>query len=238
MEKKKRIEEWVLLIFLYLLFVSLPSLSGLPFSEQTPLRFGFRLAFAFLLMVFLPSKWGKPGRFAFRYFPFFLLLPFSNWIAFAFSGNVGSFCFEYQDVLRIVDLFLTVFLEETIFRVFPLSGLQEEKTKIRMIFVSSLAFAVCHLAQGSWMQGVYCFGLGLALASLFVYGGGVWFSALLHFLFNFFNNELYTWFGGGVPYRLFYLVNIAVGILFALYYLALLLIRLKRARNSRKYIRR
>ena len=233
-EKRKRIEEWVLLVFLYLLFVSLPSLSGFPFSEQVSLRFGFRLAFAFLLIVFLSPKWGKPGRFAFRYLPFFILLPISNWLVVAVSGKLGAFHFEYQDGLRLVDLLLTVFLEETIFRAIPLSSLKDEKTKIAWIFVSSLVFALCHLAQGSWTQGVYCFGLGLALASLYVYGGGIWFSALLHFLFNFFNNEVYGWFEGGGSLRLFYLVNILVGAIFALYYLALLLIRLKRAKSSRR----
>ena len=236
MEKRPRFSDLLILILLYLFAVSLPALSGLPGLEQTRIRFVFRLAFFLFLALFGFLRFPKPGKFAWRYLPFFLL-PFTNLLVIAIQGG-ASFSFSYDDGIRLVDLFLTVAIEETLFRVLPFIGLAGEKEKRTWIVLSSVLFSLCHLAGGSWMQGVYCLGLGLALASLSVYGGGAYYAFLLHFAFNLFNGEFVSYLGGTNLDAIYFAVNVSAGIAFAAYYLFLIFLRFKRGGSSQRYTHR
>lgn len=236
MEKRNRLSDILLLVLLYIFAVSLPALSGLPSGEQSKIRFLFRLVYFLFLVLFGYFRFERPARFSWRYLPFFLL-PFSNLLVVALEGG-ASFSFSYDDGVGLVDLILTVGVEETLFRLLPLEGLKSEKEKRTGIVLSSVLFSLCHLAGGSWVQALYCLGLGLALASLRVYGGGVFYSAALHFAFNLCNDKLIAWLGGVDVGETYYLVNVSAGILFALYYLSLALIRLKREGSSQRYNRR
>ena len=232
MEKRASFSTLLILALLYVFAAGLGSFGSLSSYDREAVGFGAKLGYLLFLILFdfVSPKKGK--RMGWLYLPFFLT-PFSNLLALLIGG---AFAFEFSslDALRLCSLPLGVFLEEVIFRDLALKGREGRKDKSMWLLISSLLFALCHLASGlslsSLIQVAYTFGLGLLCGILYLEGGGFWPSFLLHLLFNLFNNEVYRWVYGGISEVVFYAVNIGVAVLAGAYlaFLTLKVIRIRR----------
>ncbi len=219
MEKRASFSNLLILALLYIFAAGLGSFGSLSPYDREAIGFGAKLGYLLFLILFGLASPKKGKRMSLLYLPFFLI-PFSNLLA-LFLG--GTFVFEFSslDALRLCSLPLGVFLEEVIFRDLALKGREGRKEKGMWLLVSSLLFALCHLASGlslsSLIQVAYTFGLGLLCGFLYLEGGGFWSSFFLHLFFNLFNNEVYHWVYGGVSEIAFYAVNVVVAVLAGAY---------------------
>lgn len=210
----------LLSIVLYLVCVSLPSFV----PGMTQEHFAGIARWAFLpFVVFLLLRTGQkpylgsPKRFP-STLPLFLIC-FGNMAALLQSGsyheaNVSNLLWRFFFTLA------TAFIEEAAFRFGLLEAINKTGLKKFSILISAFIFGVMHLFAlftGSAIlptlaQAGYTFILGLLLGVAYTQGGFL--SAfLLHFAFNFLQNDLYSSLGGGnwdVP---FFIWNIGLGIL-------------------------
>ena len=225
MEKKTSLTTLLILALLYIFATGLGSFGSLSSYDREAVSFGAKIGYLIFLILFGLVYLKKGKRMSWIYLPFFLV-PFSNLFALLIGGSF-SFEFTSLDALRLFSVPLGVFVEEIIFRDLALKGRENKKEKMAWLFLSSLLFALSHLAAGFSLsvliQVAYTFGLGLLCGLLYLEGGGFWASFFLHLLFNLFNNEVYRWVYGGVSEIAFYAVNIGVALLTGAYFLFLLL---------------
>ena len=164
----------------------------------------------------------KKGDLAFLPFVF---IAFSNFLVVFISG------FEKLDIstnyiLKYLLFYALVALnEELVFRVVVNGELLKYQPRLKSIIISSAIFGLIHLVNinslGSipyvLLQVLYSFGFGLVLSLIYTYTSNIIYVFLLHFLFDYLNGflavELYDF-----EYNLwFYLVNIIISVVFALY---------------------
>ena len=224
MEKRTSFSTLLILALLYIFATGLGTFNSLSSYDREAVAFGAKLGYLIFLILFGFVSLKKGKRMSWLFLPFFLI-PFSNLFA-LLAGGAFTFDFSSLDALRLFALPLGVFLEEIIFRDLALKGREGKKEKLMWLFLSSLLFALSHLASGfslsSLVQVAYTFGLGLLCGLLYLEGGGFWPSFLLHLLFNLFNNEVYRWVCGSVSEIAFYAVNIGVAVLVGTYFVFLL----------------
>lgn len=159
----------------------------------------------------------------------FLLAVCSNFIALAFGGstNIPSKSTLWLIMMAVYFLF-GVFCEEFVFR-FLIHGALVNTTPIKRILASAGIFALMHLLNivnvrsvdallSVAIQIVYAFGIGILLGFIYEYSYSLVPCIVFHFLFNFINTGLWTYFGANCLTDLqYYLVNIGVGFVLAVY---------------------
>lgn len=227
MNKKTPFSTSLLICLLYLCFISLGSnFSGL---DGAKVRFVVRILFLLFLVIFGYNKKEKRERFSFACLPFFFLFPFSNYVSLFIRGNF-SFYYSNELIFLLFDCALTAFVEEKIFR--SLFIYSDDKYKWKSILLSSLVFSLSHIFNGfsiqTLMQVIYTFGLGVALGSIYAYGGGFIYSFLLHFVFNFFNGTLYNYFRPTKIDTLYIVSNVIIGAIIVTYYLSIVFIKTRK----------
>ncbi len=224
-----------IIIVIYVGLMGLSSIPSLSNFECSILRMFFRSFLLLYLYIFGFLRKEKRKTFSFKYLPFFIILPFSNYFSLFFRSDV-SFTFSFELLFYFIDCLLLSFTEETLFRSIVLSvEINKEKTW-KYIVLSSLLFSFSHLLNGfnysTLIQLFYTFGLGVILSSIYFYGGGFFYSFLLHFMFNFFNGYLFSCFNGSKDWQSFIICNVVIGAMMTIYYLVLVLIKLKSKSQS------
>ena len=224
-----------IIIVIYVGLMGLSSIPPLNNFECSILRMFFRSFLLLYLYIFGFLSKEKKKIFSFKYLPFFIILPFSNYFSLFFRNNV-SFSFSFELFFYLIDCLLISFFEEAIFRSIILSGTYNEKTTWKYIIFSSLLFSFSHLLNGfnlsTLIQLIYTFGLGVILSSIYYYGGGFFYSFLLHFMFNFFNGYLFSCFNGSKDWPSFIICNVVIGAIMTIYYFVLVYLRLKSKSKS------
>lgn len=229
--EKKKIYSVLLLICLFLLITSIPlerviSSSWVLFSIQISLRLGFLIFAVYYIhkeeINFLTFHRLKSN--IFLLFPF-LLLCFSNYFV-ALLQNSPRISVPFSLLLQSVILYaFTAINEEIVFRgvLFPLFK-KRYSTFLSMLY-SSLIFGAIHLLNISsiasipyvLIQVLYCFGLGMLLSFLFAHTENILIPIFFHFLFNVIND---TWVSNhfDISWDLtFFLINVGLALIFALY---------------------
>lgn len=226
--KRKSIYDILIWIFAYVFVISLPSLFNLNELDKEMLTFALRLCFLIVLVVFGKAKERMFKPLNLWFLPIILLLPFSNYFYLLFCSNI-TFDFSNKFFFYIFDCFIIASIEEILFRSFTLNGLETKKDKMIWWIASSLMFGLLHFAAGfslgTLAQVGYTFFLGLMLGALYLYGGGFIWCLLLHFVFNLFNDKLFECFSYTGEAHLYYVANVAVGMIIGIYLLLLLIFK-------------
>lgn len=201
---RKAFLDALIVLFIYIFCVSLP---GFLVYEQNEVSSGLRLLFIAPCLVYLISEgfhfnYVKPLR-RLLCIPLFFVC-FGNAASLLFSGS--SLWMEEGSVLRnIAAVLATAISEELIYRFALIDSFEKNpKSKKVAILLSSVLFGISHLLPilgggaviPCLIQAGYTFLLGLLLGVSYKVGGLV-ISILVHFVFNFLQNELYLSSGGG-----------------------------------------
>ena len=111
----------------------------------------------------------------------------------------GSFSFENSFIVNVFSCIVVSLNEELIFRVVLLQNLNY-KNKLVNVLVASGTFALCHIVTfiasrfnpQALVQVGYTFVFGLVLSSVYIFTNSYIYCVLMHFLFNLFNNEIFS----------------------------------------------
>lgn len=150
------------------------------------------------------------------------LFCFGNLASLPFSGSAVN---EVGDLTRPILFTLgTALLEEVVFRFAFIEAIDRTNLKKYDVWISAVVFGLCHLASilagaailPTLAQAGYTLLLGLVLGFLYKVGG-IFPCILLHFAFNFFQNDLYLALGGGTWNLPFFAFNIGFYLLSAGY---------------------
>ena len=243
--RKREFYSVILLILIYLLFVSIPF--SMFINNETVvyiLNISMRVLFIPFFFIYVKKEnllsLNKPEfkLVDFKYIPF-LLLTVSNLIV----SLISKFdMYEISSTEIIKNLILSVFIafnEELVFRVVVCKELIVTQSRFKTMLYSSIVFGLIHLLNinslGSipyvLLQVVYSFGLGLLLSLIYIQSYNFVYIFMLHFLFDFLNgfliSDLYV-----LEYNLvFFIVNISIGVIIGLY---ALLLYLKEEKNVTK----
>ena len=221
--------DWLFCFFLYLFAVTLPAPSYLEQSSLTgALRFIFLPVFFLLLRGHgIKPNMGSPKK-ALLCMPL-LLLSLGNIASLLVNGGIQE---PNHDALTRLFVFSlgTAVAEEIIFRYGLMEGLGHTNLAKFDILISASIFGLAHsvgfftggapmmvLAQIGYTS---LFGLLLGVAYKF---GGIIPAVLLHFAFNFLQNDLFVALGGGEWNAMFFVFNIAFYLACAGYALLLFL---------------
>lgn len=231
MSDKRDFYSIFIVILVYLALMGLCSISSLDSFDSSILRLLFRFLFLIYLYVFDFLNKEKLRKFSFRYLPFFILFPFSNFLILLFRKNL-SFDFSFYSVFYLIDCLIAAFIEEILFRSLLLKGKENAKARWKYLVLSSCLFSLSHLFNGfnltALLQVIYTFGLGMVLGSIYLYGGGFFYCVLLHFMFNFFNGYISSCFKGSNNFQAFIICNVIIGTIIVVYYFVLAFIRIKK----------
>ena len=174
----------------------------------------------------------------------FIAIAFSNMIAASIDGGfMGQSTSNSMFVINIAITFISVIIEEIVFRLFIHNSLVNT-TSIKRIFGGAAIFALCHLLNivsvrtvyalvGVLVQTIYTFGLGILLGFLYEYSYSLLGAIGLHFIFNFFNTTLYEYMGGYTSTLAFYLTAVVLGVEVGIY--TFLIYRYKFSKFERYY---
>ena len=103
--------------------------------------------------------------------------------------EIETINYSGKDLVQIILLFIIVALvEEALLRGYVLKNLMYSFNKYIALFVSSLLFAVMHIANPNmdWFSFLNLFLAGILLGISYVYTKNLWFPIALHFSWNFF----------------------------------------------------
>lgn len=169
------------------------------------------------------------------FLPLFIIC-FSNFFCLLIPESNIAFSFSFPLLLEIVLSILIAWNEEYIFRLLLINNLDESKTTLYKILISSCIFALCHLTHFistlnpvALIDVVYTFGVGLILGFIYVYSESLALVFVFHSFYNIINNNLaQNWISYGNNAFLYYLINIIVGLVAGIYLLVLYLLKLKK----------
>ena len=105
--------------------------------------------------------------------------------------EIETINYSGKDLVQILLIFIIVALvEETLLRGYVLKNLMYSFNKYIALFVSSLLFAVMHIANPNmdWFSFLNLFLAGILLGISYVYTKNLWFPIALHFSWNFFQS--------------------------------------------------
>ena len=170
------------------------------------------------------------------FLPFFVL-PFSNFVGSAIEG--ASYSPSYPAGILVLQGFSTLSLatlEELLFRFLLFSYLSTRMKKSHALLLSSAIFGLLHFLNllggasigSTLLQVGYSFGNGLILGLLWWHGGGLLMPVLYHFLFNFFNDDLFTFFYQGDHGVMMMVTNIVFGAVALIYGILLYFLYLRK----------
>ncbi len=236
-KRKREFYSVILLILIYLLFVSIPF--SMFIKNETVvyiLNISMRALFIPFFFIYVKKEnllsLNKPEfkLVDFKYIPF-LLLTISNLIV----SLISKFeMLEVSNIEIIKNLILSAFIafnEELVFRVVVCKELIVTQSRFKTILYSSIIFGSVHLLNinsfGSipyvLLQVVYSFGIGLLLALVYTKTYNFIYVFVFHFLVDFLNgfliSDLYN-----LEYNLiFFIVNIGIGVIIGVYALLIYL---------------
>ncbi len=166
----------------------------------------------------------------------FLIIVFNNLIFLLFKQKDTAFTYNFEFILQII---LTIFVsisEELLFRCY-FHKTFNIKNKLTKIIVSSLFFALFHVVYFlssfnplDLIRIVYTFGLGLVLGFIYEFSNhNFLYICLLHFLFNFLNNDLFINLYNGTNDYVFYIVSIIISIVTSIYGISIYFLYFKKS---------
>ena len=146
-----------------------------------------------------------------------------------YSTLINSACFCLATALS----------EEIIFRGMACEVIKSKYNKPLTLLISAAVFGVVHFIAGVFssplgalIQMGYTFYLGLVVGLTYLYGGSIYASVFIHFVFNFLNDSLFQILYEGNWNTTFYIVNISVGVVVAVYGLLLFFLFEKKNRQD------
>jgi membrane protease YdiL (CAAX protease family) len=131
---------------------------------------------------------------------------------------------------------LTAILEELLFRNILLEEfIRQNFTKFKSLLYSSLIFGSIHLLNISSLssipyciiQSIYTTGIGLIFGLVYIKTHNITYPIIIHFLFNYINDIFITHIYNLTWDLTFFIVNISIGIVVALYSLFIYKIKFK-----------
>ena len=228
-----RLSDILLFALLFVFVAAFPvDLIPLDLTYQLLVRIGLRLLlltyYIYIIVKYKIKVFGNANiRNLLLCLPFFIICG-SNFVS---SSIVGGFAGPTMSVINMVlSTFLTLFVaisEEIVFRLFIHNNIMVSSS-IKRIFASAGIFALMHLlnivnvrhVEGLvtvLIQTVYTFGLGILLGVMYEYSYSLVGCVVLHFCFNFFNDTLYTYYGGYTSTLCFYLTAAVCGVVVLTY---------------------
>lgn len=166
-----------------------------------------------------------------------LLVCFSNYFYLLVLNSNVSFNFSRNIIFEIILALLVAINEEIVFRLFLINNI-ENKSNVFKVIISSLVFALTHLTLffssfnvGDLLVVAYTLPLGALLAISFILTNSIIPGVVIHFLFNTFNDTIFTCFVTTSSNMLAYiLVNVFVAVFIAIYVLIILLIKFSKTK--------
>lgn len=159
-----------------------------------------------------------------------LTICFSNYFTLFFVDSLTFSINKYLWLSIILNLLIAL-NEEFIFRLIFINNLEDRPNYYKLL-MSAIVFGGCHFANflGSFdpsalLQVVYTTALGLLLAFTFIKTNSIIPCITIHFLFNTFNNLVFSSFAYTFNIKVFLIVNVLVGVAVCLYVLAVSFIR-------------
>ena len=220
----------LLCVAIYLLATSIPSFGLVEQSDFTGVLRYVALPFVVVLLYKDGYRLSKHSWTSALLCLPLLLVCFGNLISIGLNSQ-ATIAWNTSSLSRdFVYTLGTAVTEEVVFRFGLLEALKRTSAKKCAILISSLVFGVCHLGGllggasigPTLMQGGYTFALGLLWGAAYEIGGLLP-AIVLHFCFNFFQNDIYLSVGGGAWNWQFFAFNIGFYVLDALYAIFLLL---------------
>ncbi|MCQ2742986.1 MAG: CPBP family intramembrane metalloprotease [Bacilli bacterium] len=232
---KDKVYGFLILFFLFLIAIGIPFERFLadPWADlaSSALRVAFFVGAIFIIKKegLASSYWKTEGKGWVCCLPFFLIA-FSNMFFLLIHGGCSPAGLEHLWHKAVLCL-CTSMAEEMLFRA-ALLGLLQERTQKEwiLILISAAIFSISHAVN--FLSGVfipvlvqmgYTFVLGLFLGMMYLRGGKLTLTILLHFLFNFVNNALFSCLYQGEWNLAFFITNISLGLIAFIYWLVLLL---------------
>lgn len=162
-----------------------------------------------------------------------LIVPFSNFV-YAWCLNESPYpYFNYFDILKVIFICLSVFVEELCFRYILIPHINHEN-KLVVILISASIFALCHLTHFfasfnpyDLIIVAYSFGLGIVLGFIFVYTNSIVACIIYHLLFNLLNDFLFANIYPVNNPLWYYIINGIIALLAGVYLLLVYLFKLK-----------
>lgn len=242
MNKKKTID-LLIMIFGYLLCASFPFglfIKGEIASWLIPvLEIGMQVVYIIFWILFLPKSSLKLCKIKTNLKNYLLILPVvlvfgSNLIYGAIHPEDCVNKIEFSFMLKILLTAIVVTNEEFLFRYILCGNLDKIEKPIWKIILSAGIFGICHIGPflntfnpADLLPVAYTFGLGLALGTLYVYGGAPCTCICLHLLFNIVNGVIFESLFVVSDYLTYILVNCGIALFFAIYLLIIYFVRLR-----------
>ncbi|MCQ2771991.1 MAG: CPBP family intramembrane metalloprotease [Bacilli bacterium] len=189
-------------------------------------------ALKFILFVYMVAQLKKEGfsiePFSWKKSLLFiptLLLCCSNFVFLAINKGPIDSKPDYLNLINgAVSCAATALCEELIFRVMASDVAKTKFNKILTLVITAGIFGAVHFIArvfgdpfGATIQAGYSLFLGLVVGFTYLYGGSLISAVLIHFLFNFINDSLFAVIHAGDWNGTFYIVNLCVGLLVAIY---------------------
>ena len=159
----------------------------------------------------------------------------SNFLYAAFVPEDFSPHLDWTFALKIVLSFAVVVNEEVLFRYLLIGNLDLVKKPIWKIFVGAAIFGLCHISSflstfnpADLVVVLYTFGFGLILCFLYVYACAPCTCICLHLLFNIVDGVVFDGLFYVSNYLTFILVNVLIGLVYALYIAIIYFVRLRK----------
>ena len=222
-----RLSDLLLFALLFVFVAAFPvDLIPLDLTYQLLVKIGLRLLLlTYYIYIIVKYKIKVFGNTNFRNLllclPFFIVCG-SNFVASSIVGGFAGITMAPIDfALSIILTLMIAISEEIVFRLFIHNNILVSSS-IKRIFASAGIFALMHLLNAVnvryvadlvtvLIQTVYTFGLGILLGVMYEYSYSLVGCVVLHFCFNFFNDTLYTYFGGYTSELCFYLTAAVCG---------------------------
>ena len=166
-----------------------------------------------------------------------VIVCFSNFFCLLMPESKLILSFNFQ---LLLDIFLSVAIawnEEYIFRLILIDNLDSGNDSFKNILISSAIFALCHITHFlssfnpvALIDVIYTFGIGIVLGFIYIYSDSLIFAFIFHAIFNIINNNLsLAWIQYGDNLFLYYLINVIVALVAAVYLLIVYMIKLKKS---------
>lgn len=194
-------------------------------------KFAIKIGFILFMLFFtFKNKMAKPTfmrpKVRFLLFVPLVILTMSNFI-YALVAKLTVTPLSWPPFLLegVALNILIVATEEFLFRVLLLAFFLTITTKAKSVLYSSLFFGFIHIVAISTLatvlpvlaQVAYTFLLGLVTATIYLFTKNFIWPFLFHLLFNVINGALYGALYSSVPDVMFYVINVVIGVVAALY---------------------
>lgn len=240
---KSRFYTALMYLCVYLIIVSLPYHYFLNENYQYLLITIGKIVLSVVILILFKKDGFTFEKFDLKRVVFFiplLLLCCSNFGILLFDKSI---LIEDPNYLTLVNsacfCLVTALAEELIFRGMAVDIIKSKFNKPLTLLISAAVFGAVHLIAGIFsnplgalIQAGYTFFLGLIVGFAYLYGGSIYLAVFIHFMFNFLNDSLFEVMCNADYNATYFLVNIGVGAVVAIYAgLAMFLFEKKKPEN-------